>query len=338
MKKPGVGSAAWKKYATVLIALLVAAATITPLQSIAEAAGNSNTTAVNGRVLSKTKAGDSSDWVEIARNGNYSLILRKDVLPLGFVDFPASGINNIYRTSNARNVVNDWYNCTLSYSARIRSFAVTNNALTDIGYFSALNQGISKPSGTSARTGDDVAFLLSFGEAASFCSMQYATSSSSWVASSANARANFAKLTPLPSVPAARDFWWLRSPGQTGTDTSSIGSHNPAMANCVWSSSSVAGRGYCYIRPALWVSSGIFESDTATIRVIHKDASFGTILLEETFVINVSDSVAYYGPYTARTFFGYGNGFLAPGSAPASGTVRAQETVTITFQYLRWIS
>jgi hypothetical protein len=108
------------------------------------------------------------------------------------------------------------------------------------------------------------------------------------------------------------------------------------MASCVWSSSSVADRGYCYIRPALWVNSGVFESDTATIKVIHRDASFGTILLEETFVINVPDGIAYYGPYVPRTFTGYSSGSLAPGSAPASGTVQAQGTVTITFQYYRW--
>lgn len=68
---------------------------------------------------------------------------------------------------------------------------------------------------------------------------------------------------------------------------------------------------------------------TATIQVVHKDQETGETLKQDTYTVNPGA----YGPYNAQTFTGYGAGVLAPGSAPASGTINAGQTITITYLY-----
>ncbi|MCL2136876.1 MAG: DUF6273 domain-containing protein [Coriobacteriia bacterium] len=323
----------WRKKLTTALVLMMAVTTILPLAMTAEAAVlNTPTVGVYGRVLPASQAGDSSDWVEIARNDGYSLILRKDVLPVGWQAYTTSGTNNVYSISNVRNIVNNWFNNTLSSSARLKNYTTTHNALTEIGYFASFG-GISKPTGISCKSGNDVAFLLSFGEAASFCSLQYATSSSSWKASSDLARTNFNKLTPLPSN-AQQDFWWLRSPGFTSYSACSVGTHTAAMGNIVWCSSSTNFKGYDYVRPALWVNSGIFGPDVvipqkANIVVNHVDANTGALIESERFTVDAGA----YGPYPAKNIAGYKAGVWLQTSDPASGTITGGQTKTITYLY-----
>ena len=47
---------------------------------------------VNGRTLATGKTGDNSEWIEIARYGGYSLILRKNQLQESYF-----GENNLYQ-------------------------------------------------------------------------------------------------------------------------------------------------------------------------------------------------------------------------------------------------
>ncbi|MCL2135294.1 MAG: InlB B-repeat-containing protein, partial [Candidatus Bathyarchaeota archaeon] len=219
--------------------------------------GANATSGVNGRILPAITTGDTSDWIEIAKDGEYSLILRKVNLPNSKTAFSTSQIDNYLNPKQplARAFVNTWFRSTLNSNARLRDFTVKNTVLTDLGYFGVINDGFSSPTSEAVRTGDDVAFLLSFSEAALFCSQQYATGTSSYTSSSNIAQSNYAKLT-IPSGPM-EDFWWLRSPGAPGNNICSVGSHSQAMSGTVWGSSTNAP--YPYIRPALWVKSSIFE-------------------------------------------------------------------------------
>jgi uncharacterized repeat protein (TIGR02543 family) len=76
------------------------------------------------------------------------------------------------------------------------------------------------------------------------------------------------------------------------------------------------------------VSSAVFETN-GTVNVMHKDAVSGAVLSSSTFSV----PAGVYGPYGPQNFSGYGTGILAVGSAPASGTITAGETKTITYQY-----
>ena len=258
-----------KKNSVLSLMLIVALLTMIflPIQESAAAPITDIPVGVNGRILPANLAGDTSDWIEIARNSEYSLIVRKDVLPLGKVEFDSSRSTH-YTTSNVRNLVNNWFTNTLPSKARMRDFTVNSDVLQKLGSFASLSmQGYSKPTETPARTGNDVAFLLSFSEAASFCSMQYATSTTTWVASPAIAQSNFKKLSPLPMA-GLGDFWWLRSPGHSASSTpcaSSVGSHSTSMANMVYASSSQAP--YPYVRPAVWVKSTVFETTPSSYSI-----------------------------------------------------------------------
>ncbi len=322
-----------KRVLTTALAVALLLTVFLPNQQRYTAADITNTDknfGVNGRILPASMAGDTSDWIEIARNGDYALIIRKDVLPIGQVAFDARNID-AYQISDVRNRVNTWFKSTLNSNARLRDFTVLPNVLAEIGYFGVITNGFTKPSTTSVRTGDDVAFLLSFAEAAMFCSENYATSSTTVTASPALAKANYNKLSTTPADGAYRAFFWLRSGGNNAGTTksaSSVGTHGIGLVNCVYASSSQAA--YPYVRPALWVGLGIFETK-GTVNVIHKDADDGSGLGQASHVLNPGS----YGPYGPETFPGYGPGVLAPGSDPPSGTIAAGITKTVTYLYTK---
>ncbi|MCL2496157.1 MAG: InlB B-repeat-containing protein, partial [Clostridiales bacterium] len=244
-----------KKTVWPLVVLSLVLSMFLPIQ--AAFAINDIPTAVNGRVLSTSKSGDSSEWIEIAQNDGYSLILRKDA-----VQNSGFGSTSQYANSTARTNVNNWFNNTLSSGARLRDFTVQHNATSQLGSWTNTGSGFSKPSTTAARTGNDVAFLLSFAEAAAFCSTQYASSSTNYTLSSAAATANFNKLTPI-SGPQPTNHWWLRSSGGLSDRVCTVGLGG--FNN--WGTSAMNGAVNQYqissniikIRPALWVGSGIFD-------------------------------------------------------------------------------
>ena len=245
-----------KKLLSFLLIITLVFTVLPPIYADASAYGIP--TPVGNRILTAYAAGDSSDWIEIAQYGNHSLILRKDALQAsGF------GSTSQYSKSTARNIVNNWFNYTLSSGARLRDFSAKNNAMTQLGYWTVTSSGFSLPTGY-ARTGDDVAFLLSFAEAAYFCSTQYASSSTNYTRSSYIADSNFTKLTHITGGQPL-NHWWLRTPGGLSDRvcTVGLGGFN------IWGSVPMNGAVNQYqissnvikIRPALWADSGIFQSN-----------------------------------------------------------------------------
>ena len=288
-------------------------------------------TGATGMILPRDKSGDTSEWIEIATNGDYSMILRRDVLPIGQVYFDSRSID-AYQISYVRDVVNNWYNKTLPSNARLREFATTSNALTDIGYFAVISNGFSKPTGLPAPTGNDVAILLSFAEAAMFCSDQYATNyaGTSWTASPPIAKANYKLINK--STKALDDFWWLRSPGHyysVAKCASSVGSHTTPLAGCVYASSSQAA--YPYVRPAMWVNTDVFY-DKGTINLRYLDAdTLEPLDDDESFELLAGN----YGPIPAKTFRFYLPAVVDPDGDPAEGVLGIREEKFITFLYTR---
>jgi len=249
-----------------ILAIVLMAALLTGLVGQTPGFAADIPTGVDGRILPASKTGDTSDWLEIARYNGYSLILRRQVLlDYGQVAFDSRNID-AYQISDVRTMVNNWFKNSLSSTAKLRDFTVRSNLMLEnqsqeIGYFGVITNGFCLPTSTAMRTGDDVAFLLSFGEAAMFCSEQYAITTTSWTSSPDVAKKNFSKLPTTPTYNNIyRAFWWLRSGGHNASSTksaSSVGSHSLTLINCVYASSSQAN--YPYLRPALWVGSGIFD-------------------------------------------------------------------------------
>ena len=291
---------------------------------------------VDGRILPASLAGDTSDWVEIAQSGGYSLIVRKVVLP-GKVAFDSRNID-AYQISDVRNLVNSWFKNTLPKTARLRSFSVTSDANTTngIGYWAVVNNsynsGYSQPTGIKASTGDDVAFLLSFAEAAMFCSNRYALTSTTATESPALAKKNFGKLTPPGKAAELEDFWWLRTGGHNASSTksaSSVGTHSQSyLLSCVYASSSQAA--YPYVRPALWVNSGIFQT-FGTVNVTCIDIDTEDVLSSKSFSVPEGP----YGPYDAETIRFYLPGVLSPDSDPVSGSLLGGDVIDIIYLYKR---
>jgi len=292
---------------------------------------------VDGDIIPAARIGDTSDWVELARSGGYSLIVRKNVLPLGQVVFDTRNIS-AYNISSVRDLVNNWFKNTLPKNARVRDYVSMSNAVDmkvagSLGYFANITAGYSVPSGVNVRSGDDVAFLLSFAEAAMFCSRQYATSTTTYTTSPALAIKNFTKLTPPGPEVHMKDFWWLRSEGHLAGSTKnacSVGTHATPMTGCVYASSSQAA--YPYVRPAMWVNSGV-KVTTGTVRVDHIDILTGEKLIPTEVFVEVPEGA--YGPYLPKDFRFYLPGELASGSDPASGTLLGGDIVEITYLYMR---
>lgn len=227
------------------------------------------TIGVDGETLEGGKVGDSSDWIEIAQNGDFSLIIRKNFINTytqannygdPFWQRVIFGTNNNYATSYLRNKINEWFRGiapaaadNLPADAVLRDYTVQNTALAAIGSGpvpAGINDGISKPIDQHDGVGYDVAFALSYGEAANFISLEYAWDGGVNTPSNSIAQSNFAKIT-IPSDVAGYDGIWLRSPG-----------NNSNYASNLWKTGRVFQMGIndlSLVYPALWVYSNIFE-------------------------------------------------------------------------------
>ena len=220
-----------------------------------------------GRTLGSEKTGDTADWIEIARNGDYSLIVRSDFInvnqnrigEVGWQGVPF-GSTNAYKGSTLQSKINDWFNGlsaadSLGANARLRSFTVANNAVSTLGTGAgtngSLSNGFSKPSDKKARTGNDVAFALSFTEAANFMSKEYAslTGGGAFDNSGKTAVANFGKLKSYAKTYGL----WLRSPGSSA-GTAGFMFHQAGSVFQINAKTDMA-----LIYPALWVHQDIFE-------------------------------------------------------------------------------
>ena len=159
-------------------------------------------TGVVGRVLTPDKTGDIVEWIEIARNGKYSLIIRKEFLTI----YPnkimsgkdvsrdykwqytnSYGTEADYMTSVVRTNINKWFNGEpygenypyigehdkLPENARLRAFTMQVHPQITPGTgtrVASLSDGFSRPSKYQVGVGDDIAFALSYCESANFMS------------------------------------------------------------------------------------------------------------------------------------------------------------------------
>ncbi|MDR1706288.1 MAG: hypothetical protein LBS19_16635 [Clostridiales bacterium] len=228
-----------------------------------------------GRILAPDKSGDKTDWVEIARNGDYSLIVRSGYINTDTqlptqgnpsYQFTAFGTTNNYNTSNVRRKINDWFMGTadasaevLPENARLRSFTVRSDAPAALGTGAASaagkDDGFSKPSAIKDPRGSDVAFALSYGEAASFASKAYAWGGGADSQNSVQAAAdNFAKLGIPTDDTNKYNRLWLRSPGSTSDMASSL-----SQSGLVFQTPANDTEQCGLLYPALWVQSDVFN-------------------------------------------------------------------------------
>ena len=290
--------------------------------------------AVDGRILPAAKAGDSSAWIEIARYNGYSLILRQTPITNNLTTYSSSVNNNTYSASIARAEINTWYRSKLGSTARLRSYAVKSNAMTNLGsVYSASVDGISTPTATASPTGDDTVFLLSQSEAMYYCSTQYVVDGpnpASTKPTSAIAYNNFNKLLPKYKNADIAPAYWLRSPGMyyyaAGCVAYTGGSPMDLAVGRAYQHTIIGT--YGHYRPALWVGSGIFE-EKGTINLNHEDSESGGLLLG----YQISVDPGLYGPYGPENIAGYDYVGLKPGSDPISGTIAEGQTKNITHLY-----
>jgi hypothetical protein len=203
------------------------------------------------RSLTGATVGDSgSDWLEIATktvSGNsYSLIVRKTKLS----DDIKFGISDNYIGSLLQEKINTWY-AELDSNSALRKKAVTNNAMSRLGTTNVkVGDGYSLPLGILAgESTTDIAFPLSSNEAISFLSKNYytQTNGTTLIATVQDVQNNWSALADKASVNS-----WLRSPGTTAVYVSAL------AINGAVNSRSAPGT-MLYGRPALWVSSDIFD-------------------------------------------------------------------------------
>jgi hypothetical protein len=247
-------------------------------------------TGVVGRVLTTDKTGDTSDWIEIATNGEYSLIVRKNYINIhpnaimygtvirddpkwqannGFSKAPFQNTN--YLESSVRDKVNDWFNGDapgdadkLPVNARLRAFSMQVFPQVTPGTSStvaALTNGFSKPTTYQVGVGDDIAFLLSFSEVANFLSKTYFQRGSSLgnTPSGSIASANYDRVN-MTSI--TNYGMWLRSPGDVNNTVGFLADRTGSSAGRAFQTDRLTTTGLIY--PAMWVDAEIFTTVAKT--------------------------------------------------------------------------
>jgi hypothetical protein len=243
-------------------------------------------TGANGRILPASVAGDTSDWVEIAQNGEYSLIVRKNYINIyagsghngdptwQYCPYSSPLVNNYLNSGcRVRNAINNWFNGratgvadNLSTSATLRSYTVQNNAANTLGTcntIASMTNGLSKPTTNQVRTGDDVAFALSYSEAAEFLSKTHDIRGANPQVQPSNTNAinNFNKI----AIPQIYGYgMWLRSPGDLSYTAGELDYTGRVFQGQIDPSSN--NERYL-VYPALWVHSSIFPSPDVGYKV-----------------------------------------------------------------------
>ncbi|MCL2045120.1 MAG: dockerin type I domain-containing protein [Oscillospiraceae bacterium] len=302
----------------IVLTLLIAVGLVMPMgYAMASPGGGSGgpppqpyPTVVDGRILTPEMTGDISNWVEIAQYGNYSLIVRANFLNLQSFNYgdplwqsarwqtPKDGTSNVgYTRDNVSRVINCWFNFfevipdpqgintyydVLPENARLRDFTMQHNALSTLGTrYSSTNlvDGLSIPTIYQVGVGNNIAFCLSYSEAAGFVSLtrNFPGANSTTYLSPPEAVANFGKIN-LPAQSSVGYYFamWLRSPGNHSATQSAMLSdgycHELDVLNTP--SGNLPNNhafGYGLIYPAVWVDQGIFytppEYPTVTGRV-----------------------------------------------------------------------
>ncbi|MCL2060364.1 MAG: InlB B-repeat-containing protein [Oscillospiraceae bacterium] len=274
------------------VALLLSVAL--PMMSVAAAPGG-YPTPVTGRVLTTALSGDTSNWIEIARYGDYSLIVRANYINQQIYRFnepqwqtPNYGSTNAYMNSIPRNAINNWFNSLtpnpvkvgidilpdfLPANARLRNFTMQHNAVGNLGTrYTATTQydGISYPTSYQVGAGLDIAFALSYSEAANYLSItrMWKGITTADYYSPSQAAANFRQLN-IPTLAGWRFGMWLRSPGQVASTASALQWDGYVHEFNTLQMPNGASYGYGLAYPALWVNSRVFEPDVVTYNVTY---------------------------------------------------------------------
>ncbi|MCL2477564.1 InlB B-repeat-containing protein, partial [Candidatus Bathycorpusculum sp.] len=235
---------------------------------------------VDGRILTAAKAGDTSDWIEIAKYNEYSLIVRKSYI--NWYDNVADDHSNQplwqsvaygsanYAGSPVRTRINAWFSSAasgtyvdnLDDNARLRDYVAGNNALDACGLVAseaAMADGLSYPRSDSTQS-SDLAFALSFSEVANFFSRSHDMRvdigfNPEVQTSTSPAPENFAKMNSLST-----DYgMWLRTIGDTLTSSGFLGLY--PIEGKYGRAFQVERNSPQLVYPALWVQSDIFEYD-----------------------------------------------------------------------------
>ena len=278
-----------KKYAR-LLAIILSLVMITGMlmQTVSADDGTvpGNHAVINGRILTPSMTGDTSNWVEIAQYGDYSLIVRMDYIKR-YANYENATWDQAYYSYSAttdymdsiiRERINNWFNVRIPYftssysdtqyeqvslatNARLRNFTVQHNAMSMKGTTNTatmLTDGLSKPTSFQVGVGDDIAFALSSSEAARFVSTSNTVLGGSTAdrTSHPDAAANFAKIN-IPLVSGYSSGMWLRSLGSVQGTVGGL-SRSGAVTNLTAVPQN--NQQYIFIYPALWVSNGIFTT------------------------------------------------------------------------------
>jgi hypothetical protein len=333
-----------------VIAALLMINAIAPLASASDYAPYLSY-AVDGRILPPSLTGDTSDWIEIAQHSGNSLIVRKDFISWNYFgqknpawNIRPFGPNTNYRESVVRTTVNNWFNYRpgfedgLSPYARLRNYTLGNTSYSVLGssnISASLYDGFSVPSSNQINFGDDIAFVLSYTEAANFISNSSFRRSipNQIIPSGAIASSNYSKLTTVQNTWPDTYAMWLRSPGDMANTAS-------ALVYGITSGSSTDGRvyqininklnnEYGLVYPALWVTSGIFGANYPISVNYYRDSIGAANLLGSanlapapvgTAINNVNLSL--YAPA----------GYATPGARSGDAVVAArQNTVNVVY-------
>jgi hypothetical protein len=271
-----------KSFLTLTLIFALITMVFLPIQMGSATPTSDTPISVDGRILPANLAGDKSDWIEIAQytglDGiSYSLIVRANYINIygnghyneptwQYCDYSYPLSNNYL--SNGNNVykhINNWFNNRASGShadnlpatARLRDYTVQNNAKNVLGTSSnapALTDGFSLPYSVKASTGNDIAFALSYSEAAKFISIKHDVRGKNpqMQPSSPFAISNYGKIN-IPKL----DYYglWLRSPGDIST-TAGVLDYTGRVFQFQMSGSP---REHALVYPAVWVSSDVFD-------------------------------------------------------------------------------
>ena len=326
-------------------------------------------TVVDGRILVPELSGDICDWVEIAQSGDYSLIVRSEFLNLQSFNYgdpiwqsarwqtPRDGTKNVgYTKDNVSHVINCWFNFlevipsadgintyydVLPADARLRQFTMQHNALSTLGtrYTSTtLIDGLSMPTKYQVGIGDNIAFCLSYSEAANYLSItrNFPGANTETYVSPPEAAANFAKVNIPKSSLGYYYAMWLRTPGNNASTQSALLDtgyvHELDVLN------SQAGNlpngyafGYGLIYPALWVNSDIFYNK-GTINIKYLDAATLEPLEDEESLEILAGN---YGRIEPKDIRFYHPGVPSPDSDSVEGVLAIREEKNIVFLYTR---
>ena len=291
------------KTARKVVSLVLLITLITTLLPPAQPAKAAAPTGVDGRILTTSQTGDTVNWVEIARSGNYSLIVRSSFLNIypqaqhyndpkwQYLTWNDNDGTNYLKTQ-VYTKINEWFNGTavaagdnLPSGARLRKFTVENDVRNYLGTASTsegLTNGFSSPKTTKRGTGNDIAFALSFSESANFVSKYNFVRGRNPTTqeSSAIAKANWEKISmqepDYKSGEQARGAW-LRSPGDINRTMGalSIEPDNRGRAFQMFYNQYERNE-YGYLYPALWVDQAIFEPDAPPQYTLSYNANGGS--------------------------------------------------------------